>query len=120
MVKRWYLHDKTRFRRLVFLAMLAPTRLSRRCVHRSFLDIRALQHLRHSYASRRADFAAPHLLIMPQLHVDALKPAVSVLRFFSASCMSLLPRTLAVPLQAVFTIACSGILCSSQTCCTQG
>ena len=63
---------------------------SRRCVHRSFVGIRALQLLRHSYASRSADFAAPHLLIMPQLHVDALKAAVSVLRFFSASCMSLL------------------------------
>ena len=33
---------------------------SRRCVHRSFVDIRALQHLRHSYASRTADIAAPH------------------------------------------------------------
>ena len=58
---------------------------SRRCVHRSFVDIRALQHLRHSYASRTADIAAPHLLIMPQLHLDALHAAASVLRIMVTS-----------------------------------
>ena len=46
---------------------------------------RALQHLRHSYASRSADIAAPHLLIMPQLHLDALHAAASVLRIMLAS-----------------------------------
>jgi len=46
----------------------------------SLVDFPALLHLRRSYASRSADFAAPHLNIMPQLHLDALHAAASVLR----------------------------------------
>jgi hypothetical protein len=54
-------------------------------IHRSIVDIRALQLPRHSYASRSADIAAPHLLIMPQLHLDALHHAASVFRIMLAS-----------------------------------
>ena len=95
---------------------LAPTRLSSLRASLPFVDIRALQHLRHSYPSRTADIAAPHLLIMPQLHLDALHAAASVLRimlasFAARSQLHLVRRTLAVPLQAVFSIPCGGILC---------
>ena len=64
---------------------LAPTRLSSLRASLPFVDIRALQHLRHSYPSRTADIAAPHLLIMPQLHLDALHAAASVLRIMLTS-----------------------------------
>ena len=52
---------------------------------RSFVNFPALLHLRHSYASRSADFAAPHLVIMPQLNIDALHVSASVLRIMLAS-----------------------------------
>ena len=54
-----------------------------RCVHRSIVDIRddcSCRASRRSYASRSADIAAPHLLIMPHLHFDALHAAARILR----------------------------------------
>ena len=41
--------------------------------------------MRPSFTSRSADYAAPHLSIIPQLNVNALKAVGSVLRFFSGN-----------------------------------
>ena len=82
-----------------------------RCMLRSFVDFQVLQRLRHSHASRAADFAAPRLIIVLRRSTSMRYAAASVCSLHARfTRCSAAPRTLAMPLQGVFSIPCSDFL----------